>query len=94
MSAERARGRTFSWEWFVIDNEKHATKLQESGELRIRATKVGQGREIVYTEFLSDVSFRILSVDDPVMSPKWRVKVVKGSLVRWPSVANGKLVLK
>src|SRR5216684_1202976 len=33
MTAQRAGGRTFSWEWFVIDNEEHATKLQESGEL-------------------------------------------------------------
>jgi hypothetical protein len=95
MTADREGGGSFCWEWFDIDSDEHATKLQESGVLRIRSAKGGQGWEIVYTEFLSDVSFRVsgLGVDDLVKGPKWRVNVAKGSVIQWPSVANGKLVL-
>jgi hypothetical protein len=85
---------TFCWEWFNIDSDNHATKLQESGELAIDIKKVNSQWEITRTEFLSDVTLRafprgaIASVD----KPKWRVTILKGSYVNWPSLI-GKTVV-
>jgi hypothetical protein len=81
------------WDWFDTDNAEHATKLQEGGELRIESKQTGPAWELVYTEFLTDVSFRLGLDDENPMKPKWRVLVLKGSTIRWPSVLDGKLVL-
>ncbi len=81
---------TFSWEWFIVDSESHATKLQEIGELAITVSRVGPGWEVTRTEFLSDVSFRVIPFPkgDP-KNPTWRVKIFKGSIITWPSIVKG-----
>jgi hypothetical protein len=79
---------TFCWEWFNLDNEKHATKLQGAGEIGITMQKVSVGREITKMEFLSDVIFRV-SVGSSNQSqdrPKYLITILKGSWVIWPSL--------
>jgi len=78
--------RTFCWEWFNVDRGKHAIKLQETGELSFDTKKVGARWEMTRTEFLTDVTFRIelYETDDP----KWRVTILKGSYVNWPSLVG------
>lgn len=80
----------FSWEWFVVNYEDHAYKLQEDGSLRIKMAQVGSGWEVTRTEFLSDVSLRaVVSPDGRADRPTWRVRILKGSTIRWPSMVNG-----
>ena len=75
-----------------LELRAYVTKLQESGKLRIQSKQVGQGWDLVYTEFLSNVSFRVGRHGDNPMKPKWRVLVLKGSAIHWPSVLDGKLL--
>jgi len=83
-----------SWEWFNVDQEDHATKLQESGQLGIKVGEVGPAWEVTRTEFLSPVSLRAALIgEDPPAKPRWRVKIAQGSAVRWPSLVDGKLVV-
>lgn len=77
--------QSFSWEWFVVDRTGHATKLQESGELAIRLSQGEMGWTVARTEFLTDVSMRVLLMASPEsMNPKWRVVIHKGSWIEWP----------
>lgn len=78
--------RTFCWEWFNVDRGKHATKLQETGELAFAAKKVGSRWEMARMDFLTDVTFRVelYETDDP----KWRITILKGSYVNWPSLVG------
>mgnify|MGYP000870973714 CR=1 FL=1 len=96
LTVDRKDIATFCWEWFDLDGPEHATKLQEQGELRIRTAQIGQVWEVVNTEFLSDASFRVarFGIDDPVSKPKWRVVIEKGSVIQWPSVLDGKIILR
>ena len=85
--------KVFSWEWFVVNYEDHAYKLQEEGSLRIKIVQVGSGWEVSRTEFLSDASLRALVAgEDRPEQPRWRVRILKGSFVRWPSWVNGRAV--
>lgn len=75
-SAENTQQASFSWEWFQV-NGQIATKLQETGELKVAIEKGSLAR----AEFLTDVSVRIVPMDaaaDP-QNPKWRILIAKGS---------------
>ena len=91
ITAKRTDIQSFSWEWFTIGNSKRAVKLQESGELGIDLKSVNGAWEIARTEFITDVSLRIIrmGVDQPGSPPYWRVKIFKGSSLTWPSTVNG-----
>jgi TonB family protein len=85
--------QSFSWEWFNVQDSKHASKLQEGGELGIDLKQVNGDWEITRTEFMTDVSLRIIrmGVDPPGSPPYWRIHIFKGSTITWPSIANGKV---
>ena len=76
-----------------MKTDHRAAKIQESGELGIDVLPVGSEWEITRTEFLTDISFRVarLSIDPPEL-PSWRVFVLKGSTIAWPSLINGEVV--
>jgi hypothetical protein len=77
----RDNQKTFSWDWFDVDGDR-AQKLQEGGELAL-TWRPGGG--ISRTEFLSDVSLRINPLSDAAgATPRWRIKILKGSAVSWP----------
>jgi len=86
--------RSFCWEWFNIDREKHATKLQETGELNFDAKKVDSRWEISRTDFLTDVTFRVklYETDGHKSYPKWRITILKGSYVSWPSLVGDTVI--
>lgn len=78
--------KLFSWDWFVVDGKGHAKKLQESGEIAYKCKRRGIGSEITRTEFLTDVSIRVQRMNDgPGAKPTWRIKILKGSTIQWPS---------
>jgi hypothetical protein len=82
LTADKDDEKLFSWEWFTVDGDAHATKLQESGEL---ALEKDAGR-IVRTAFLTDVSLRatpMAMLSDPPTF-KYRVEIAKGSIIDWP----------
>jgi hypothetical protein len=78
---------TFGWDWFEVDREGHATKLQESGELAFDIKTTSVGAEISRMEFLTDVSLRVspMKQDLDSQKPAWRIKILKGSSIAWPS---------
>ncbi len=77
--------------WFDIDGEQHATKSKDSGEVAFEIGQVNSNWEVTRTEFLSDVTFRMNLFDFPDAKenyPKWRVTILKGSQVNWPSLVD------
>jgi hypothetical protein len=89
------RLNTFCWEWFDINGNKHAIKLQETGEIAFDTQKIGAQWEISRTEFLTDVEFRV-KLYDPEWTqgaPKWRVTILKGSYMNWPSLVGDTVCL-
>jgi TonB family protein len=86
--------QSFSWEWFTIQDSRNAIKLQESGQLAIELKQVGTGWEVTKTEFMTDVSLRIIRMgtDPPGSPPYWRINISKGSSITWPSIVSGKVV--
>jgi hypothetical protein len=48
----------FSWEWFNVEGNDEARKLQESGLLHFEKSTTPCGEEIIYMRFESDVSLR------------------------------------
>jgi hypothetical protein len=89
------RDKLVSWEWFTVNYEDHAYKLQEEGSLRIKIAQVGSGWEVTRMECLSDLSLRAFEVRDERLPehPTWRARIFKGSFVRWPSLVEGKVVV-
>jgi len=79
---------------FTIDREEHATKLQETGELNFDAKKVDSRWEISRTDFLTDVTFRVklYETDGHKSYPKWRITILKGSYVSWPSLVGDTVI--
>jgi len=76
----------FSFEWFELVGTSHATKLQETGELGVRLEKTGSTWEVIHTVFETDVSLRLIPLFSfPILRPKYRIKIRKGSFVNWPS---------
>lgn len=91
LRAERDRERTFCWEWFDLeDGGATATKLQETGRLQLQWTRNRHGhQELTQVEFLTDVSLRLTGSDSDIRHPRWRVRVLAGSVVPWPESGNG-----
>ncbi len=95
ITAARTGTPSFSWEWFTVRNIDYAVKLQEKGDLGIELKEVNGAWEVTRTEFLTDVSLRIIrmSLDPPGSPPYWRIKIFAGSKITWPSLVNGEVVL-
>jgi len=93
ITGRRTDTQSFSWEWFSVQDSRHAVKLQEGGELGIELKQVNGDWEVTRTEFTTDVSLRIIrmGVDPPGSPPYWRINISKGSQITWPSIANGKV---
>lgn len=96
MTAAHKGAPSFSWEWFTVKDINHALKLQEKGELGIDLKEVNGAWEVTRTEFLTDVSLRIMrmGVDPPGSPPYWRIKIFAESYILWPSLVDGEAVLK
>jgi hypothetical protein len=93
LAGKRADGGTLSWEWFVVDKPGHAKKLQEGGELNFKQAKTQNGTEIIQTDFPTDISLRVAKFPGgSILKPEWRIKILKGSSIRWPSLVKGKVV--
>ena len=90
----------FAWDWFIVDQEGHATKLQETGELELTYAMVGDDREIVGTKFLSDVSLRMSTMAylatgvSDVLNPEYRIEISAGSHILWPVLVDGVVVVR
>jgi hypothetical protein len=95
ITATRKGTASFSWEWFTVSDINYAVKLQEKGELAINLKEVDGAWEVKRTEFLTDVSLRIMRmmVDPPGSPAYWRIKIFAGSNITWPSLINGEVVL-
>lgn len=91
LQAERDGKGTFCWEWFELhDAGSTATKLQETGALRLRWARNRLGHlEVVETAFDTDVSLRVMTATGPARREAWRVRVQAGSVVHWPQAADG-----
>lgn len=77
---------TMSWEWFNVSSPNEATKLQETGTIRFEIAQVGTMYEVVRTEFISDVSLRLVKPNgDPALEPSWRTIIRAGTVIDWPA---------
>jgi hypothetical protein len=90
------KGSRGCWEWFDVINESQSKKLQETGELGIRFGAIGERWEVVYTAFMTDISFRI-ELKEPNESNqdliKWRFNIRQGSYLKWPALVNEEVVM-
>jgi hypothetical protein len=95
LSLERDDMQTSGWNPFDVCSSDQAIERQDKGELRIDIRNPGAGWEIVHTEFMTDVSLRLKQFmpNRTVNPPTWRVNIRKGSVVNWPSLVDGKVVL-
>ena len=95
LKGERTDLQTFSWDWFNVDGPKHATKIQEPGEMRFAITRSASLWEIAETEFLTDVSVRIsrINLQNPEPITSWRIEVEQGSHILWPCVVGDTVTL-
>jgi hypothetical protein len=94
LSVRNRKFATTGHEWFKFDGENHATKSEESGEIAFDMNKINSHWEMTRTEFLSDVTFRVNLIGSkiPENFPKWRVTILKGSYVNWPSLVGDTVV--
>jgi len=84
---------TSSWEWFNVVSAGKAAKLQESGELSFEQAETACGEEIVRMVFETDVSIRIKKQRSAKTDePAWRIRVLRGSEICWPSLVGGEIV--
>jgi len=93
LKAQCTNADTFSWEWFNIIDDEHAKKNWEGGELRIRLAHGAKVLEVARTEFLTDVSLRLMTEGGGcllglLIPPRslWRIRILKGSEITWPLV--------
>jgi hypothetical protein len=93
IAAQCADSSCFSWEWFSVQDSKHAFK-SKGGALEIDLKQVGSDWEITQTNFKTDISLGIsrIGVDSAGSKPYWRINISKGSQITWPSVVNGQVV--
>ena len=92
LQAERDGEDTFCWEWFDTDNTgTTAAKLQETGALTLELAPDANGsHEVVTTTFVTDVSLRLQADSDrDRFTPRYRVRILAGSVVHWPRAGNG-----
>jgi hypothetical protein len=92
IKGEKKNTNYYSWEWFLVDEGKLAVKLQEKGTPGIEIKNVSIGTEITRIDFLTDISIRLLSGPHLKRPVFYRIKILKGSSITWPSVVNGKVV--
>ena len=86
--------QTSSYAGLRIQSSGRATRPQDSSEVAVAIAEVAPKRwEVTRTEFLTDLS---IEVTHPAMvprgSPYWRVVILKGSSITWPSLINGRTV--
>ncbi len=93
LQAERIGEMTFCWEWFVVDAEGHAKKLQESGELEFERIDIGGLTQFTRVKFLKDVSLRLIKMESQTDSPDWRVNIANSSIIVWPCLIDGEVRL-
>ena len=85
-TAKKTDAPTFSWEWFRIEKPGEAVKLQEKGRLALEVIQNQDTAEVVRTEFLTDVSLRIMRFPWVIpFYPHYRISILEGSWIRWPS---------
>ena len=92
LQAERDGEETFCWEWFDTDSTgATAAKLQETGALTLELAPDANGNhEVVTTTFATDVSLRLQTAGDrDRFRPRSRVRILAGSVVRWPRADDG-----
>jgi hypothetical protein len=78
----------FSWDWFHVDRRGHAVKLQESGERSFSTGRTDSGIDIIRTEFLTDVSLRLAKLKELPCNLRWRIRILAGSVIYWPSLVH------
>jgi hypothetical protein len=81
--------------FFTIDGPAHATRKNDGAELGVDVSQIAGRWEVTRTEFLTDVSFegRVrTSWGAAAPPPIWRLTILKGSTITWPSIINGKIV--
>jgi len=90
LCADRTDIDTFSWEWFNVKSTGQAEKLHETGTISFETAKTPCGVEITHMIFETDVSLRIKRSDAGVgAKPEWRINVLQGSEIYWPSLVDG-----
>ena len=92
LRAEREGEDTFCWEWFDTDRTgTTAIKLQETGALTLALAADADGNhEVTTTTFTTDVSLRLQTAGDrDRFNPRYRVRILAGSVVRWPRAGDG-----
>ncbi|HSI73434.1 MAG TPA: hypothetical protein VK934_09675 [Fimbriimonas sp.] len=83
-----------SFDWFNVVSETKAEMLQEPGTLQILTGPTPEGPDVLGTKFLSDVSVRLpRSAHGPGAEPSWRIRILKGSDIRWPILRGKEVVL-
>jgi hypothetical protein len=94
LSPDRDDKGTFSWEWFNVDRTGHGRKIQEEGEINFQQRKTANGWEIILMEFPTDISCRMIEFNAGAnpLKPQWRLNILKGSTITWPSLVNGQVV--
>jgi hypothetical protein len=92
LSARHDDVRLSCLEVFTVDEgATTATKVEEPGSLLLEwAPNQDGSTELLSTTFVTDVSLRLRAATGPRRrEPVWRVKVLAGSVVRWPQSADG-----
>lgn len=92
LTAKRDDVRLSCVEFFEMDDgATTATKVEEGGTLELEWVQNQDGfQEIRSTTFVTDVSLRLRSARGPLRrEPIWRVRILAGSVVRWPQSAGG-----
>ncbi len=99
VNAKRRGMQDFTWEWFCVQPDDIAIKLQENGKLHVKAFPNGDGEDVVEIEFLTDVSIRTSSFlhlslnPENTQRPERRVVILQGSRIRFPLVIDEKVQL-
>lgn len=84
---------TFSWEWFCGEEPNRSYKLQEEGSISFEQAPTECGLELTRMVFDTDVSLRISRRSDvDIHRPAWRVNILAGSEIRWPSLFGEAIV--
>ena len=99
VNAIRRGCHDFCWEWFCVQPNGEAVKLQEQGKVRPKTVRTFENEDIVEIEFLTDISIRTSSFEHLAQNPantqrpERRIVVLQGSSVVFPLVIDGELRL-
>lgn len=84
---------TFSWEWFAPKGDR-LVKIQEVGEMLPSYRRVGDRFEVADLTLVTDVSLRFQNMlDGPHAERFHRINLKAGTLLRWPSLVDGKVTM-